>query len=200
LGTKGWGTFLRSGRLTSPSDVRVRMKPSPPPPVNLFVGILYSDGHLLQDAVERLETRYGPADYRSADFPFSLTDYYVPEMGSPIARTFVSFARLIAPDALARIKVETNAIENALAVQQQRKVNLDCGYMDYDKVVLASAKYNGQKIYLDQGIWADLTLRFEKGRFLPFPWSFPDFKSGQYERVFLEIRQRYREKRRAVSE
>ena len=176
------------------------MKPTLPPPVNLFVGILYSDRALLQEGVARLEALYGPADYRSPDFPFDLTDYYVPEMGSPIVRLFVSFRRLIDPSALAGIKIETNAIEDGLAVHDQRKVNLDCGYMDYDKVVLASAKYNGQKIYLDRGIWADLTLRFEKGRFVPFPWSFPDFKSGRYDRVFLDIRQRYREKRRSFSE
>ena len=75
-------------------------------------------------------------------------------------------------------------------------MNIDCGYIDYDKVVLASAKYNGNKIYLDYGIWADLTLFFEKGKFYPYPWSFPDFRSGMYDAVFVEMRTRYKLQRR----
>jgi hypothetical protein len=103
---------------------------------------------------------------------------------------------LIHPKELARIKIETNGIEDLLSVKHNRKVNLDPGIMDYDKVVLASAKYNGQKIYLDHGIWADLTLHFEKNRFDPYPWSFPDFKKGLYNDVFLKIRQKYKGQRR----
>jgi len=77
-----------------------------------------------------------------------------------------------------------------------RKVNLDPGYLDYDKFVLASAKYNGQKIYLDCGIWADLTLHYEKGKFDPYPWSFPDFKSRMYDGAFLEMRRLYKDRRK----
>jgi hypothetical protein len=64
--------------------------------------------------------------------------------------------------------------------------------MDTCKVILASAKYNGQKIYMARGIYADLTLYYEKGSFHPYPWSFPDFKSGQYNRPFLRIRELYK--------
>jgi hypothetical protein len=78
----------------------------------------------------------------------------------------------------------------------RRRVNLDPGIMDYDKFVLASAKYNGQKVYLDRGIWADLTLHYEKGRFDPYPWSFPDFKSRIYDGAFMEIRQLYKKQRK----
>jgi hypothetical protein len=174
--------------------------------VKLFVGILYSDGVLLESALVKLCGKFGPVDYRSPVFPFSQTDYYVPEMGSPIYRIFVSHERLIQPNEIARIKIETNEMEETLALEPpegerpsgglKRKVNLDPGYMDYDKVVLASAKYNGQKIYLDSGIWADLTLHYEKGMFDPYPWSFPDFKKGIYDEVFLEIRRRYKLQRK----
>jgi len=172
------------------------VKPKEPDPVKLFVGILYSDTAILTKALEMLQERYGEIDYRSPSFEFDITDYYVPEMGKPIYRLFVSFERFINPKEIARIKVETNTVEDRLAVGGKRKVNLDPGYMDYDKVVLASAKYNGQKIYLDHGIWADLTLHYEKKTFHPYPWSFPDFKQGMYDEVFLEIRKRYRKQRR----
>lgn len=173
----------------------VLMKPSDPPPVNLFVGILYTDAALLERAIERLEEQFGQIEYRSPVYAFDITDYYVPEMGSPIFRLFLSFQKTVNPKDLARIKIETNRIEETLAVDGKRKVNLDCGILDYDKVVLASAKYNGQKVYLDFGVWADLTLHYNKGRFDPYPWSFPDFKSGTYSDAFLRMRQLYKQKR-----
>jgi hypothetical protein len=172
------------------------MKPSDPFPVQLFIGILYSDLALLEKALAAIEMRFGDVDYRSPDIPFDVTDYYEPEMGSPQFRFFVSFRKMVFPNELARIKIETNLIEDALAVGGLRKVNLDSGYLDYDKAVLASAKYNAQKVYLDSGIWADLTLHYEKGRYHAYPWSFPDFRSGRYDAVFLKMRRLYKAKRK----
>jgi hypothetical protein len=168
------------------------MKPADPVPVKLLCGVLYSEEALLQKAIDLLVQRYGPVDYKSPLFPFDITDYYQPEMGATIWRLFVSFTLPVNPGSLARIKVECNEIEDMLAVDDQRKVNLDPGYMDYDKVVLASAKYNAHKIYLDLGIYADLTLRYEKGKYIPSPYAFPDFKNGAYEPVFLHIRAKYK--------
>ena len=175
------------------------MKPADPEPVKLFFGILYSDRSRLDSAVALLEERYGPEDYRSPEFRFLETDYYEAEMGKPIFRVFISFDRLISPGDLATIKTETNQIEDHVSDRGSRKVNLDPGYMDYDKVVLASAKYNGQKIYLDLGIWADLTLHYEKGGYHPYPWSFPDFKKGIYDRVFLDMRALFKKQRRRTT-
>jgi hypothetical protein len=153
---------------------------------------LYSDEGRLLEARERLIQQFGSIDFTSALFPFEVTDYYVPEMGSPIFRLFYAFERLTSPGELARIKLAANAIENELAVNGRRQVNLDPGYLDTDKFVLASAKYSGQKIYLADGIWADLTLHYEKGHFSAYPWSFPDFRSGEYEKAFLRMREIYK--------
>ena len=172
------------------------MIPCKPDPVKLFSGIIFSDDVIRESAVDELQSRYGSIDFQSQTMEFNLTDYYVPEMGAPLFRVFIAFDKLIMPDEIAGIKCETNALEDRLAVAGQRKVNLDPGYMDFDKIVLASAKYNGQKIYLKRGIWADLTLRFERGRFMPYPWSFPDFKTGMYEESFLEIRRLYKRQRK----
>lgn len=166
--------------------------PKSPPPVKLIIAVLYSDEDLLTVARNRLIEKFGPLDFTSQNFPFELTDYYVPEMGAPIVRRFWGFAQLISPDALARVKLATNALENELAVDGKRRVNLDPGYLDPDKLVLASAKYNGQKIYLADGIWADLTLHYEKGHFTAYPWSFADFRRGEYEKTFLRLREIYK--------
>jgi len=168
------------------------MEPSEPIPVKLFCGVLYSDEQLLNDSRLLLVEKYGEIDYQGDQFNFEISEYYRTEMGWPIYRRFWAFETLINPNEIARLKIECNEIEDQLTVAGNRKVNLDPGYMDYDKIVLASAKYNGQKIYLDYGIYADLTLRYEKGNFYPYPWSFPDFKNGQYNQTFLRIREIYK--------
>ncbi len=168
------------------------MKPSEPLPVKLFVAILYSDMELKERARTLLIEQFGKIDFWDQPVEFTMTDYYCSEMGSPIFRQFIAFQELIHPKMLAEIKIQTNEIEEQLGPGGRRKVNLDAGYLDYDKVVLASAKYNGQKIYLDYGIYADLTLHYEKGQFYPFPWSFPDFKTGIYNRSLLQIRALYK--------
>lgn len=168
------------------------MKPNEPIPVKLFCGILYSDEILLKKAEDFLIQKFGNIDYKSKSFPFDITDYYESEMGKPIFRVFLSFEKLIDPGILPQIKIECNEIEDKLAISGKRKVNLDPGYLDYDKVVLASAKYNAQKIYLNNGIYADPTLFYKKGKFIPLDYAFPDFKKGIYEQVFLEMRVRYK--------
>jgi len=168
------------------------MEPAAPTPVKLICGVLYSDEARSGRALELLAERYGRVDYRSPLFPFTITEYYTTEMGAPIWRFFCAFEPLIDPGRLARIKIDCNALERELAADGRRCVNLDPGYMDYDKVVLASAKYKPHKIYLDLGIYADATLHYEKGRYHPAPCAFPDFKSGEYGETFLAIRARYK--------
>lgn len=172
------------------------MKPLPAPEVKLLSGVLFTDEELLSRGKELMIEKYGEIDFESERFIFKVSDYYEPEMGWPIYRLFWSFRKLINPKEIARIKIECHEIEDQLTIEGKRKVNLDPGYMDYGKVVLASAKYNWQKIYLDLGIFADLTLRYEKGNFFPFPWSFPDFKQGHYNRTFLRIRELYKIQRK----
>lgn len=168
------------------------MQPQSINPVKLVICVLFSDEQLLNNAKCDLIRCYGEIDFESAVFDFNTSYYYYTEMGSPLFRVFYSHKRLIQPDEIARIKIECNRLEMTYAVQNNRKVNLDPGYLDYDKFVLASAKYNGQKIYLDLGIYADITLHYQKGHFVPYPWSFPDFKSGIYENSFLAIRTKYK--------
>jgi hypothetical protein len=167
-------------------------------PVKLFTGIIYGSEEALLDARSSLEKAFGPIDYLSPRLPFDFTDYYEKEMGSPLFRIFYSFARLIEPDELVRIKLVTNALEKALMADGRRNVNIDPGSIDYYKVVLPSAKYGGQKIYLGKGIYGDLTLIYEKGTFKPLPWAFPDFRGGAYTAALLLIRSIYKKQMKAA--
>ena len=166
-----------------------------PQKVKLILGVIYSDPGLLARLEEDLEGRFGPIEARSDAFDFGLTDYYEDEMGGGLKRIFYSFSDLIDPAGIVDIKIESNRIEDEFALDGARKVNIDPGYMDFYKLVLASAKFQGQKIYLGKGIYADPTLYYYKG-WKSHDWSFPDFKSGRYDEFLAGVRRSYKNKMR----
>ena len=164
----------------------------PVAPVKLFAAVLFSEQEPLGTARAQLVEHFGSIDYTSPIFDFAHSDYYAGEMGTPLFRIFYSFHRLIDPGELAAIKCTTNAIERRLATTGKRTVNIDAGYLDYCKVVLASMKFHNQKIYLGRGVYADMNLLYEKGRYKAFDWTFPDFADGAYEKILLHIRAKYK--------
>lgn len=161
-------------------------------PVKYFAALLYRDETALTSALEQLSHAWSDIDYHSPAFAFDQTDYYQPEMGAHLKRILVSFGELVLPDRLVALKQLAGEIEQTLCIEQRRTVNIDPGYLDLFKVVLASYKARGNKIYLGDGVWADPTLYYAKGRFQTFPWSFPDFKTGTYDESLLEIRRLYK--------
>lgn len=165
---------------------------SPVTPVKLFVATLHSPDAPLEQAVAQLVREWGETDLVSADFPFEFTDYYSAEMGPGLRRRFYSFANLITPDRLVEAKLFTNTLEDSLTRDGRRTINMDPGYVDFYKLVLASAKFGGQKVYLREGIYADMTLVMFKGKWTSFHWGFPDFKSGAYDAVLSQIRDLYK--------
>ncbi len=168
-------------------------------PVKFFAALLFNDQDVAAQTLPCLETVFGPLDFTSSDTPFDVTDYYTPEMGSPLFRRLVSFYPLKLPDFLVEAKHAGMAIEREFSTSEgKRTVNIDAGYMDFDKVVLASTKKGPYKIYMTKGIWADMTLHYEKGAFLPFSWSFADFKDGRYEKALLRVRELYKKSKSTV--
>ncbi len=168
----------------------------PVPPVKLFVSVLTSLPPVLPEVEAELATLLGPVDLRSETFPFDSTHYYDGQMGSPLSRSFFAFAGLISQAALAGIKLQTNRLEEILAHRHpavERPVNLDPGYLEESKVILASTKNFFHRIHIGEGIYAEVTLHWQGGRWQYFPWTFPDFRTGRYEGFFSQVRRIYRD-------
>ena len=174
-----------------------------PDMVKLLCGAITSCPALFVEAEKSLAEAFGPIDATSEVFAFDFTHYYDEQMGSPLHRKFVSFARLAGPDCLAEAKVRTNAIEADFTgrltktCDVERPINLDVGYIAPGKLVLASMKDFSHRIYLSQGVYAEVTLQFRGGRWNPLAWTFPDYASGRYDAFLTEVRSRLREARRA---
>jgi len=169
------------------------MEKSSPEPVKFFISILKQPTVNTVEVIERITAVTGDTDWVSPPFPFDMTDFYEPEMGEKLTRHLVSIRDLLSPADLVKVKEETLLLEDEWKLEGRRRVNLDPGYIDFNKVVLASLKPGGWKIYLDRGIWADMNLYYSKGGFLRFGWTFPDFRSGKYDRVLLKIRSIYKD-------
>jgi hypothetical protein len=163
-----------------------------PQPVKLIASLLAGDPALLAEARDRLAAVYGPIDFESEPLPFDHTDYYAPEHGPNLARIFVTFERLVDPGDLPAIKLRTNDIESTLAVDGKRRVNIDPGYVSLSKLVLASTKNHGHRLYLGLGIYGEGTLVYREGGFRPWPWTYPDYGSEGYCHLFNGVRARYR--------
>lgn len=170
-------------------------------PVKLFVGVLVAEQSLIAQVETELSSAYGPIDHRSAVLPFTFTDYYRSETGDHILRVFFSFEHLIDADHLPGIKKNTNVLEESFAANSTtapRPVNLDPGYLEHAKVVLASTKNFYHRIYLSHGIFGEVTMHFRNNAYDFFPWTYPDYKSPEYQAFFLELRNIYRRQLRGV--
>ncbi|HKA54354.1 MAG TPA: DUF4416 family protein [Candidatus Binatia bacterium] len=166
--------------------------PTPPQPVKLLVALLAADPELLTTVTRQLQQSYGAVDLESGVFPWNTTDYYREEMGENLLRKFVTFARLISPEELVRIKLETNAVELALSSpSSSRRVNLDPGYLDATKLVLASTKNQAHRLYLLQGIYAEVTLLYHHGAFHPFIYTYADYRWPETHAFLRQVRARY---------
>ncbi len=177
-------------------------RPRTPKPVKLFVGLLGGDADLLRRVRQLLIRRWGPTDAESDIWPFDQTDYYAAEMGPGLLRWFLGFERPVPADQLVDIKHETNALEqqiadDALLPDISRPVNIDPGYLDLSKLVLASTKDSGHRIYLGHGIYAEVTLQFAHGGWQVRPWTYPDFHRPEYHEFFTRLRELYRRQQHA---
>jgi len=172
-----------------------------PRPVKLIIGILAADEDCLQAAVEAIRDEFGDIDLLSDIWPFEQTDYYKDQTGGGILRRFVSIEKLTDPGELARIKHETNQMEQELAAQSAlelpRCVNLDPGVIEPSKLVLSTTKNYSHRIYIGEKIYGEVTLVFDKGCWRSLPYTYPDYRQQCYWDFFDKVRTRLLEQLRS---
>lgn len=162
--------------------------------VKLIVGMISNDTELMLKTERIFERKFGPIDFRTSLLDFAFTDYYEPEMGRNLKRQFISFRKLIASERLADIKLYANSVEfqhSADKGSPSRRINIDPGYLTEAKFVLATTKDHQHRIYLNKGIFAEVTLKYVEKTFLPCEWTYRDYQTKEYVDIFNEIRKIY---------
>ncbi|MBS3818098.1 DUF4416 family protein [bacterium] len=162
--------------------------------VKLICGIIANQEGVFEKSQEHLIHLFGSVDASSERFPFDFTDYYKKQMGPRLKRTFLSFTQLISPEKISEIKIQTNGLEEKIKSEfraKRRVVNLDPGYLTSSALIMATAKDYSHRIPLQHGIYAHLELMFKKNHVETLSWTYPDFKTEEYQRFFWKVRKIY---------
>lgn len=166
--------------------------PTGPVKAKLIVAVIINGRENFEALRELLYSKFGEVECLSPWYDFDFTTYYEPEMGAPLYRRFIVFKEPVAQEALPAIKLWTNEIENTFCNNNgHRHVNLDPGYLTLERFILATGKNFTHRVYLRDGIFADLTLIYTKGGFQVLPWTFPDYATETIRSFLAEVRQAY---------
>ena len=165
--------------------------PKPSQPVKPIVSLIMARADFSGPVLRRLADYLGPPDLVGPWRPFTATKYYDREMGSHLGRRLAAFLHLADPAQLACWKIFANAIEKAFSLGGRRLVNLDPGYVTTERLVLATGKNYTHRLYLEQGVYGDLTLLYSQGAFQALPWSYPDYADGEIPALLALIRRKY---------
>src|SRR5262245_51008167 len=168
----------------------------------LIIAAFSGEPAVISWARDNLQIRYGPIVLESQPFDFVETHYYDDTMGAGLKKLFFAFERLIRPEQITDVKLETNDLERLAANYSiqlampsresvQRPLNLDPGYLHSGKWVLATTKDQAHRLYLGRGIYGEVTLRFERGEYVPWPWTYPNYRRDDYRAFFKDARSEY---------
>jgi hypothetical protein len=169
-------------------------------PVLLIMAVTSRYDAALDWAADRGSLAWGGLADRSAAFDFTETDYYLESMGGGLRKQFLAFQRPLDPADLPQIKLETGRWEEEYARlaghPEPRPLNLDPGYLTPAKLVLASTKDHVHRLYLGQGIFAEVTLYFRQGRWQAREWTYPDYRRADFQEFFLRVRNAWQRRAR----
>ena len=112
-------------------------------------------------------------------------------MGPDLCKTFICFEKLFAIDCFVDYKLLSLQLESRFMRAEKRTVNIDPGYLELAKLVLASTKNFDHRVYLAKGIYADVQLRYHGGGFVANVWTYPDYKEEYVVNFFTKIRTTY---------
>src|SRR4029453_6512530 len=161
-------------------------------PVLLILAAFSRYGEALDWARKAAEDAWGAVALESERFDHRETSYYEVSMGTNLIKTFFAFETPLDPADLAECKQTSNQWE--LDYRQlgrhpePRPLNLDPGYLTDAKLGLATTKDRDHRIYLHSGIYAEVTLHFQRGAWQARPWTYPDYQRPDYHAFFLRCR------------
>lgn len=168
-------------------------------PEKLIIGVIYNDKEVFDAAMTLIFEKFGESDGVCEEFSFSddFSDYYDEELGGKGTRRIYSFEKLVDPSLQAEIKEFTNEIEKKFSDSEgNRKINLDPGFINHGRLMLATTKETGFRIPLERGIYTELTLFWARGSWQKFPWSYRDYQSERVQSFLTKVRKKYLSQRK----
>jgi hypothetical protein len=167
-------------------------------PALLILAAFSRHPEALDWAKQTAEDAWGPIALESERFDHQETTYYDASMGTDLLKTFFAFQTPLDPAGLAECKETSNQWEGDYQQldrhPERRPLNLDPGYLTEAKLLLATTKDRDHRIYLSRGIYAEVTLHFQRGAWQSRPWTYPDYQRADYHAFFLRCRDYLRQR------
>lgn len=162
------------------------------PPAVLILAAFSRYPAALDWARRRTVEAWGPIAWESPNFDFQQTGYYRDTMGPDLRKVFYALQRPFDPADLAGVKLQTNRWEDeyraSASASEPRPLNLDPGYLTLSKFVLASTKEHSHRVYLREGIFAEVTLYFSARRWHPHEWTYADYRRDDIQQFLSACR------------
>lgn len=163
-----------------------------PKPVLLIAAVTSRNADAFDWTVDRTESHWGPVALKSPIFDFTETGFYTESMGTNLKKQFFAFENLFDSGQIAQTKHVSNELEASYASQsdhpEQRPVNIDPGYITEAKLVLVTTKDRDHRIYLEQGIYAEVTLFYRSKQWQGSRWTYPDYQREDFQEFFTQCR------------
>lgn len=143
-----------------------------------------------------MERRLGEIVLASPVFDFHHTDYYQTSMGGGLKKILLAARGTMDPAELPQLKLAANQAEEEFGrcgmFPVPRPLNLDPGYLNESKFILASTKDHAHRIYVGEGIYAEITLAYQRQGWQAMPWTYPDYREPACHAFLTTCRAEYR--------
>jgi Domain of unknown function (DUF4416) len=177
------------------------MRPPPTLDALLVVAVFSRHNAALAWARKRLAEAFGPIGLAGEPYSFHHTSYYSPTMGPGLVKQLLAFRDPRPLDSLPEKKRTAIALEAELTSRgefpDERPVNIDPGFLTLGKFMLATTKDQAHRLYLRDGIFAEVTLRYEDGEWVPWPWTYADYREEAVRSFLNRCREYYKERLRS---
>ena len=148
-------------------------------------------------AVAAMTEAWGKVAHQTPPCPFPAGGFYEAAMGTDLLKTLVAFEELCDPSGLADWKLQSNRWEQQYAQASDhpeiRPLNLDPGYVTQAKLVLATTKDRDHRVYLRDGIFAEVTINYVGKQWVHHRWSYPDYRTAEVGEFAGKCRDQIRE-------
>lgn len=155
-----------------------RRVPHEPKAVKTVIAVMWRKGFDVAPVVSEIERDFGAVISRSDEFEFDQSNYYLKEMGEGLRKIFIEITGEFARDTLPGLKHKALAIEENHALPDgARVVNVDPMHITLENITIATTKSFPHRAYLFDGIYADVHLYRQGGRYKPMPWTYKDYEA-----------------------
>lgn len=144
----------------------------------LFYAITVNNKDLFKIIERKLEKKHGNVLFESEIINFGeKTNYYKKEMSNKLWKKYYSYESIISLESIYKYKHESNELEDQFKTDNKRNVNIDPGYITLFNFSLLTTKGYSHRIYLEKGIYSEITLFYKNKKYEFLPWTYPDYKS-----------------------